>query len=356
MAKSAGKLSTHTTNAINAKYLGQEPEFKANVIKTDSEMIRAYTWYSTTKNVEDARKYLCEYLSGSPEKIAAVEQIADHQLNKTMGWIARLLTQGTIIPAAASSKFNHFINSLELTTKVKKTRERNERDRLSDYIPDFETAVDAMDPEFSAYAYLTANSVPQSYANRIAQYYAPQAREMIDAAKRTDPQLVEGYRHMKYKDLVLSSKYLMMIVADCERFVGNVKKVRKPRKTKVRTDQDKLKLFNYMKSHDQMKLASINPQSILGASQLFSLNTSNNVLTMFIAKAGGLSVHRSSISNYDEKLTKSKRVGKKVQQVLNIINLGNKKSRTTVLDTVSSEYIKSTDRINTSTILVKAFK
>lgn len=360
MAQAQGKMSQRQIDLMNDRYIGAEPTFKGNVIKTTSELITAYNWYSYRKTGEESKSWLLEYTAKNfPFKSAAIKQLNEKMMNQTMGWIARMISNGILVPVNVHKKLDQYIS--DQNVKLREIKSSNDNvvsisNKLSDYIADFEDALDRIDPEFQPYKYLTEKSVAQSHAAKIREYYIPVAEEISLAIKKTDPQVNEAYRGKKKAELVTLMAYLMLFIEDCSKYLGNAKKVRQPRKAKAKKPQQILKHFVYKKVDEDLKLVSVNPDTIIGASQLFVLNVSNNILTVYNAKDGGLSVSRTSITNYDEKTTKSKRVGKKLKEVLAHIFEGNKKSRNNVLEVVSSAFVECSDRINSSCILLKVSK
>lgn len=341
---------------IKANRIHQPDEPLVGSELTNGDLVRAYSTYGSRNSSDDALKFLTAFVTANrPDKIEAVSAIKSP--NTTMGWIARMKMRDITLPLAAEIKFTSYLDSLIVPEKVVKIRkEITIKDRLSDHLGDFEQAVDAMDEQFDPYLYLKTNNVPQSYAVRIGCYYTPIAEEYVQAFFGNDPQITEAYSHTSKAQLYAQVKYLLRLIDGCEKFVGNVRKVRKPRLVKRKSTVQLLKHFACLKEYDKLRLVSANPEQIFGATQMFTLNTSNMVMTMFVAKEGGFSVNRTAIINYDPEKTVSKRVGRKLDEVLNIINLGSKKARSTVLDQVSSDFIKSTDRINSQTLIVKIVK
>ena len=179
--------------------------------------------------------------------------------------------------------------------------------------------------------------------------------ELDLAVAGKDSDIKHAYSKFLKTEIKIMQKFVIEIIEQCERYLGNVKKERKPRVVKKSTEQI-FKHFKYMTKNDSLQLTSINPQNILTAKHLFVLNTTSNVLTMYVAKEGGLNVHRSGITNWDEKLTVSKRVGRTMKAAVDQVLNGNKKTRLNVMNTIKTAAIPSNDRINTNSILLLAIK
>lgn len=362
MAKRAPKLSERQAQAVQVKGLGGEPMFAVSYVLSEMDLVRSYSWYSAVKNWADAKEYLLQYAEKSrPELVSVIRRVPEDKI-VTYGWIARMLSRGIRVPQNVEQRFKMFLDQLvnnypaNTNTTKAAVAEATRSDRLSDCIAEFECALDELNPNFSAYEYLNSNQIPQSYATRVREFYMPILSELLTAAEGKDPQVSEGFAHMKKKQIVANAMYVDRFIDDCDRYTNNIKKVRAPRKQKVKKPEQVLRHFKFKAEEQDLKIKSIDPISIVGSSKLFALNTSNNVLTVFVAKEGGLQIHRSSIGNYDPALTKSKRVGKKIGAVIAAVLEGNKKQRDSVLELVSSEYINSSDRINNSIVLLKVVK
>ena len=131
------------------------------------------------------------------------------------------------------------------------------------------------------------------------------------------------------------------------------KKVRKPRKPRAVSVEKKLKNLKYQKENNEFKIASINPEKIIGAQELWTFNTKYKIVTVLRAlDRGGLQVKGTSIIGYDEATSMSKGTGRKPEVVLDKLQNGGK----IVLKKLMGEL--KTDkalqyRINENTILMK---
>jgi hypothetical protein len=108
-----------------------------------------------------------------------------------------------------------------------------------------------------------------------------------------------------------------------------------------------------------MKLASIPPEQIVGAQELWTYNTKYKILTLFKAlDRGGLDVKGSSIIKYDETASKSKTVGRteaaKTSTIDTVLN-GGKVALRNLMNTQKTDKPLAY-RINENTILLRIVK
>lgn len=349
------KTATRSSILTDMKYLGKEPEFSGNVLST-SEYIKTLNWYNYFKNVDDAKQYIIEYCKENKIKI----NISNHTTN-TFGWIARMTQRGAKLPAEALTKLDAYLQTLKkrevkVEDAVAKVEEKETR-KVSVWLADIEEIVDINDGTFDAYKYLSTNSVPQMYVKQIAEFYQPQYDEVKAAYEKEDKELVEAFSNHKRMELKRLMLLLGSIIEDCGKFLGNTKKQRRPRAKKTKTTDSLMKHFKYLKEDTTLKISSEDPSKIIGAQAVYVLNTKYNVFTVFTANSEkGLTISRTSIDGYDPKNSKSKRVGRKIQDVIKMVTEGTKASRKKIMGNLKQEEIRFTDRLNEATVILKVDK
>ena len=345
---------------INKKYLGEEPEFNAPL--SESEYAKALTWYNYMCTNEEAREYLVTYLNANNRKQQAklINRVSNDWTSTTAGWIARMLTRGYELPKSSSAFFEQKIQEMiarvqpdesEKPTNVVSIQERM-REKALDVVGDIEELLDSGN-EFSLYDWMKARQLPAAYCNFIVNHYAPIVDELIQAYEGKDPQLKEAYSHLSKKDLKARIILFNQIVEDCERYSNVTKKVRKPRKPRTISNEKKLKHFKFQKEDGQYKIASVNPEKILGANELWTFNTKTKVVTVFRAMGpAGLQVNRTAIAGYDDQASFSRGTGRKTEDVLDKIQKGGKIVLRRLTDELKTTKPLQT-RINEATILLK---
>jgi hypothetical protein len=227
------------------------------------------------------------------------------------------------------------------------------RERQSDIIGDIEELLDQNNNELELYDWLKANAIPATYCQAIVDYYAPCLDELIQAYEGSDPQLKEAYKHMSRKELKERVVFFNKLIDDVQRYGNVTKKVRKPSKPRTVSVEKKLKNFKYQKENNEFKIASINPEKIIGAQELWTFNTKYKILTVFRAiDRGGLQVKGTSIIGYDEASSLSKGVGRKPELVLDKLQKSGKIILKKLMDELKTDKPLQV-RINENTVLMK---
>ena len=352
------------TYLVNQKYLGDEPTFKNSY--TQSDYARALSWYHAQATLSEAREYIETYLknTGRTADLKKFKSVPDNWVPTTAAWIARMINRGIKVFENSQEYLERkLIETLEKhasnntqEVKVEKVNvvsiQDRIRDKASDIIGDVEEMIDKNET-FSLYDWLKANEIPATYAPRIAAYYAPVLAELIEASEGLDPQLKEGYKHLTKKQLEQRIMFFNTLIEDAERYSDTTKKARVPRKPRTISVEKKLKNFKYQKEDNNYKIASINPEKIIGCQELWTFNTKYKTLTVFRAlDRGGLQVKGTSIINYDEKNSVTKRTGRKPEVYVDKVLNGGKVVLRKLTDELKND-APLAYRINENTILLK---
>lgn len=358
------------TFLVNQKYLGQEPVFKKGEIPEGSKLAFAYNWYNQMCDAEEAREYLETYLLSANRKNDAktLKRVTDNYLPLTCCWIARMLSNGTQVSSDSMTFFERRLQQALKTCQpekkedtVVKTVERvTIQDRINDKVNDFIGSIESLidsDKSFSLYDVMQKEEFPAKFAGRIAQYYQPVADEYKLLLTGKDKDLNEGYSHLSAKQKKEKLSLFQQIIDDASRYGSNMKKIRKPRKKRAQSLDKKLKHFKYKVEDSSLKIASCNPADIIGAQEVWMYNTSQKQLTVLRAiDRGGLDIKRSSIVNFDDKNSVTKRAGRNLEDTLKSVTTGGKIILRKLMDDISSQKIDVNDRATSNTVILRVVK
>lgn len=355
--KKKPKVTRSEAYMVNLKYLGEEPDPKK--FKTESDVLRAYSWYGSMCQVSDARQYLKDYLTKTNETRYAklVDKIPDAWVPLTWAWKCRMATlQGSQWDLPSYQNFMSALDDAISHTREEKPAEQKAdkpsiqdriKDRLNDIIGDIEAMIDKGD-EFSLYDHLQKNEIPPMHAAKIAAYYSPIRDEMIEAATGK----IEGYEKYTKKWLKDRAAFFEKLVSDAERYGNVAKKTRAVRKPRTVSVEKQLKGLKYQKESAEYKLASIDPQKILGAQELWTFNTKYGSVVIFRAlDRGGLKVKGTSITGYDEANSFSYKTGRKTAAIVDQVSKATKAGLKKVVEPLKTNTFNP--RINENTILLK---
>jgi len=351
---------------VNKKHLGDEPVFTKPL--TRIEYINALNWYNYMSTSAEAKDYIVTYLKnlGRVAEAKKVKSIPDNLIPTTIAWCCRLLSRGFVLPVRDIQEY--IDTRLNQSYKyVQETKEENPKnvvsiqdrikERASYIVGEIEGLIDDYiydNVEFSLYEWLQANSIPATYATSIVSKFSPVLDELLETYEGKCDQLKEGYRHFKKTEIKKLIEFYNTLIEDAERYSSNTKKVRTARKPRTVSVEKKIKNLKYQKEDQTYKLASINPEKIIGALELWTFNTKYKTFTVLRAiDRGGLQVKGTSITNYDENNSTTRSIGRKdPNEMVKRILEGGKLVLKKVFDEVKTEKPLAY-RINENTILLR---
>jgi hypothetical protein len=341
--------------------MGEEPELKGLI--TDSQLGKALNWYNAMTTVTECKEYTRDYLKSVKRDIEAkqIMKVSDQLFPSTIGSLSRLMSRGCTLPDSSMVFFETKLkNSLTRIVEIDKPEvvvekasiQDRMKERTNDIIGDIEQIIDS-GAAFSLYEHLQKNQIPAMYASKIVEHYRPWLEELCEAYQGECDQLKEAYKHLTKKQLEARVLFINTIIEDAERYGDVTKKLRAPRKPRAVSAEKKLKNFIYMKESNDYKIASISPDKILGAQELWTFNTKYKLLTVFRARGpAGLDVNRTTIIGYDESTTMTKRCGRKPEYFVDKVLNGGKLILRKIMDEAKGDAPLAA-RINEHTILLK---
>ena len=350
---------------VNKKHLGDEPIFTKPLSKTD--YINALNWYNYMCTNSEAKEYIVTYLKnlGRVNDAKKIKSVPDSLIPTTVAWVCRLLSRGFTLPTDTQDYINDRIK--ETYKYIQEPKEEDSkpvvsiqdrmRERTHDILGEIEGMIDDYiyeNVEFSLYEWLQANNIPAAYATSIIAKFSPVLDELLEVYEGKDDQLKEGYRNYKKADIKRLVSFYNTLIEDAERYSSNTKKIKKTRKPRTVSVEKKIKNLKYQKEDATYKIASVSPEKIIGALELWTFNTKYKTITKLTAiDRGGLQVKGTSITNYDESSSVTMSVGRKdPNEFLKRILEGGKLVLRKVFDEVKTQKPLAY-RINENTILLR---
>lgn len=239
--------------------------------------------------------------------------------------------------------------------KKRKTVQENMEAKVHDLLGEVDHAIDLWDTDkFDMYSYLTDNKVSSAVASKIPSHYTDLQLEIQDVILGTDPQLKEGYSFMNMSEKKGFLNFVTKIILDTERYADNNKPIRKPRKAKAISATKLVSKLSYL-DHDPInKVKSIDPSKIVGSKQLWLFNSKTNEIIKYDqSDRAGLSVKGTTIQNFNEKTSSSKKLGMKTEHFIDRILDAGSIVLNKVMSEINSKASKVTGRVNNNMIILK---
>lgn len=197
--------------------------------------------------------------------------------------------------------------------------------------------------------------VPSFYPRRVIAHYEPILSEIAEAVNTTDPDLKEGYSRYTKRDLCVLRDFYARVIKGCFAILGMKSAKRKPRasSTRTKTPSTLVEKLKYQKEDTTLKVASVDPTKVFGASQLWVFNTKYRKIGCYHAASDvGLSIKGQTIQNYDEEKSTQKTARKPHETLARVLAAGKVELRRIIADLGSTEG-KLAGRIGEDTILLR---
>jgi hypothetical protein len=207
--------------------------------------------------------------------------------------------------------------------------------------------------DFSLKAYIAKNGLSSAVTKKITEFYKRLANELNETVIGDDEQLVEGYSFLTNAQLKKFQAFVNAIVSDSENQVLVAKASRLPRKRKEKPAGLQVAKMQYLQEFPELKLTSIHPTKIIGASQLWIYNTKNKKLGVYYATgASGFSVKGTSLLGWDPEVSAQNGLRKPAITIEEVMN-GGKMQLQKILGKLTTVTTKMNGRINSDTILLR---
>ena len=243
----------------------------------------------------------------------------------------------------------------QIVKNKRKTVQEHIAAKVNSLLSDIDYAIDVWDVEpFNTYKYLTDKQVSSTVASKIPEQYQELIEEVTTALEGKSKQLKEAYNFMNAKEKRTFISFVRKIQTDAERYAENHKPVRKAKKIKIISAEDKVKNLNFLKEDEDNKLTSIEPSDIIGAEILFLFNSKTNQLSYYQAiDRGGLDVTGTTIKNFDTDVSAVKKLGAKTTDIIDRVLGGGKIVLNKIMNEINSKAGKVTGRVNNNMIILK---
>ncbi len=354
------------------KYLGAEPEVNEN--STQSEMATAYNWFNYFYTSDDAKEFTISYLKSIKYDRDIIRKLASvkcHELHN-IGWNCRLLSTGSTLPGGLWDNIETRIKQLsaDIVETIETTEDQPQRNvvtiqdrinsRASELIGELEGELDVFFQEgviqFDIKKWSIEKGVKPQIAKRIAEHFRPQYEEIVEAQEGKDDDLVEAYKGWRKPVLKIMGLFLKKIIDHMIEVDAAGQAIRKPRKKKIKPASVLVSKLKYRPDWADLNINSIDPKGIIGATQLWVINTKTRNLSVYHSVGNsGLSVRGTTITGYDTDASITKKVRKPREVLPQVLTLAKVPLRNVMKDLTTTE-MKANGRINQDTILLRVIK
>ena len=371
--------------ASEEKATGPEPQWDTErALGFDSDTFdhhlrKSFQYYNYHFSVKQCRKHLNDWLRRNSRfnktTLDRFERVADRYvlmtpcslimahrrgmplLDRHVKYIHDQVDYTLNLAARGGDTGEEVISSPDQVQERKITIQDRLQERTAELIGEIEGVYDQVlqkqSVSFKIYDFLTANRVPQSQLGRYEAVFQARSAELMAAQDREDAQLVEAYRHYRAADYRRMFGFIADLLAGIEEYRGVKRAVKKARVRKAPSKEKLVAKLKYAKEDRALKVVSVNPVDIIGASTLWVYNTKTRKLGCYHAEAmGELGVRGTSITGYDESRSVAKTLRRPDEQLKEFAKAGKVALRTWIKDIKAVE-VRLNGRISEDTLLLR---
>jgi hypothetical protein len=197
--------------------------------------------------------------------------------------------------------------------------------------------------------------IKPAHAKLILKHFEGMLQEAKEVVEFKDPDIKEAYGHLaKAKQRKQYHEIFEKIESACNLLIQSGKVKRKPRKPKQVSNEKLVSKVKYKDKDTEYSLVSVNPASIIGATELWVFNTKNRKIGHYVADEyeGPLSVKGSTLQGFDKVKSIQKTLRKPEEQLKEFQSSGKVALRKFMSNLTTKDSVL-TGRINGDTILLK---
>ncbi len=363
------KMNT-TDRKFDEEFYGSEPDWP---ILSKTDLIKAFNWYSRmgTEDVSTVVAFM-EMEGFTSEEMRKIQKTGDRFQNSHLA-IARMFVREIDLPEDAVQTLKNRIKEVLSEPEVQPTNVV----QMKDFKPTmFDKAVETIDRLYdlvvmSALDFTVSmdiDNMPAADRNKLRKFYDPKINELVQALSGKDEELFQSYGTVKTIKRQLNFLYgifgapvktptaEVIQPGSANPKKGVTAKVTPERVRKKRRKKINLTLLKYMKEHTELGLKSISPLIVHEASNILLVYCPKyEKLTVYFAVPGErLAFKRTSVINFDEKKSFSKKIGR-AKGLMDLVKAGGKREILIALKEVKTKPTPASSLINADVLLMRAF-
>lgn len=345
-----------------AAAVGNYPEW--NMLDYRISMMHNLNYYRANREDKEKQKWAIAYWKSLGLDVLGLDKLDAYWFG-TVGAIAHMIHKRNLsidkfdtdrlLLAREQLLQQTALQNAEKTVKEIATVKDRIVDLASKHIGEIEGVVDdfvANDAVFDIKEYLTKNEIKSPTAKVISDHFKKTLIEVRGAIDGNE-ELVEGYSHLGKRKCSKLYKFLDQMISDCADVAVTARTTRKP---SVRKPQSPVKLvakMKYLSTFDELKMKSVFPEKIVGASELWCYDTAKRRLYKYVAQDGmTLTVKGTTILNWDVSKSGNKIIRK--PETLMKVEL-TKRPLSNLFNGIRATVGRCNGRTNDDLVILKAF-
>lgn len=341
-------------NIDDDSFYGPEPSKSgSNFVPTRENLIQSLNWYSALRSVKELRPHFDKYVQQNfPKHAAHIKSLDDNLIPITVCSIAKMMLAGCEFTPEEKTYLQNKIKALSeiqiVAPVVVSSEVANQIIVDTDVMLDQFYCRNYKKTTLDYYQYLTSNEAKPAELRTALAYYETLMEEV-----RTSQDMKKSAQ-TNYIDV------LQTIISDSEKYLSNSRKERKitnkPRKKKFKSASQITAKVQFKISDPTLKLTSVEPSGIVGASSVWLFNTKYKKMTYLVVVDGQtLSIKGTTIFGFDPAKSISKIIRKPERVVVDLLNMGRISMLKSFLS-LKTKNLEANGRINKDMLILKVGK
>ena len=376
MVKHKSDIKELRPKDFDAKHIGPEPSFNADVVCTDWDLVKAFNWYNHFYDNKEAKEFIAQYLdvAGKQQVAKSVRRVNDRHVKSTYGWLARCIVRGGVVSNDTLTKLQDEVNRLVSLTTVDTNDEDSPvsnrpnvqeimRERTQQVGGELEGLWDdylksgAGKEGIKAMDLLSQRNILPQHVPMLVSAWEGKLYEYEEVLAGKDEQLNEAYDRFGKVQLKNIINSIQTVIADLNAYIGMKKAGKKQRAKKPVPVEKIVKRLKYLKSFklEKLELESISPTKLHNCSEAWVYDTKKRKLHHYVADeyTKSISVKGNSVMGFCTKESEIKTLRKPEQQIKEV--MGSKPAARKFFDNIKAVGAKPNGRFNANMIILRAF-
>jgi hypothetical protein len=369
----------------DTKYYGAEPLFAIQPDNRSLALGLSFNWYSRFCSTKDAKDFLVMYVdqTGTKDTAKLLARVEEREVMPTLGWLARLHLRGLDLSAEERIRLNNEINRLiESIAKPKlvsptaapekeevpvaarpnvqeimRERTREVAGEIEGWLDDF--IISGAKPaniDINSVGIMTERNIMPQHVPMLTEIWKRKLAEFEEVLEGRDRQLVEAYSHYSKAQLKAVVKFCEAVLASFSSYLSVKKASAAPRKRKAVSPEKQASKMKYQKVDETLKLTSVSPAKIIGASEVWAYDTAKRKLHYYVADShiGTMGIKGTTIIGFDAVKSGIKTL-RKPAEVLKKLMAGGKPASRKVFTEVNAVQAIPNGRTSDNLIILKAY-
>lgn len=364
----------------DVKYTGDEPLFalQPDEDRRAGALVKAFNWYSRFFDKKMAKEQLANYLDYIDDQVIAkqMRRVDEKEVLASFGWLARLHMRGLDLTEAEQSRLDAEIKRLTSSLnkpevvveeekpvakvnvqEIMKERAREAAGNLEGFLDEFiSSGAKTGTINVNSVGALSEKNVLPQHVSILTEVWKKKLNEFQEVLDGKDPQLVEAYRHYGRNQVKAVIKFIEAVLAGLDSYINVKKAAKAPRKRKPVSVEKQVSKVKFLKTFEELKLTSVHPGKLIGASEAWLYDTAKRKLWYLVADShvGVLGVKGATILGYDTSKSGVKTVRKPSEVIKKLMAAGKPAARKLFTE-INSVQAQPNGRTNENLIILKVY-